>query len=136
MDGAHLRRQEGFIRGILWLALILAIGAAALLDGMAIFTAHQSAKDDAATAAQEARNTYAVSQSVAAAKLAAGQYLLKANDRMTSFATSQTSDGNILFTVGAKAHADTYAFKYLAHVPGLKKWVTGVTNPTAVRSSD
>jgi hypothetical protein len=136
MDGAHLRRQEGFIRGILWLALILAIAAAALLDGMAIFTAHQSAKDDAATAAQEARNTYAVSQSVAAAKLAAGQYLLKANDRMTSFAASQTSDGSVLFTVGAKAHADTYAFNYLAHVPGLKKWVTGVTNPTAVRSAD
>jgi hypothetical protein len=131
----RLHRQDGFIRGVLWLALIVAIAAVALLDGMAVFRAHQSAGDDAATAAREARDTYAVSQDVASAKYAARQYLLRADDRMPLFVTARMPDDKLLFTVSARSHADTYAFKYLAHVPGLRKWVESATDPTETRSS-
>ena len=34
---SRLRRQDGFIREILWVALIIAIIAVVILDGMAIF---------------------------------------------------------------------------------------------------
>ena len=130
MDGARLRRQDGFIREILWLALILAILAVVVLDGLALFTAHQSVKDDADTAAEEARTEYAQSQDLGAAKLAAEQYLIKANKKFIAFSAATGVDGGLVITVKARAHADTYAFKYLRYV-GLKKWVDQMTNPTA-----
>ena len=135
MRGARLRRQDGFIREILWLVLVLAILAIVVLDGLAIFTANQSVGDDSRRAAVEARTEYAQTVDVGAAKLAAHQYLIKANKKLVAFASSTSTDGTTVFTVTAGAHADTYAFKFLRYV-GLKKWVNEVTNPTATGTSE
>ena len=135
MRGARLRRQDGFIREILWLALVLAVLAIVVLDSLAIFTAHQSVGDDARRAAVEARNEYVQTVDVGAAKLAAHQYLIKAHKELVAFSSGTATDGTTVFTVTAGAHADTHAFKLLRYV-GLKKWVNEVTNPKAKATSE
>jgi len=135
MHIARLRRQDGFIREILWLVVVLGILAVVVLDGLAIFNANQSVKGDAERAAVDAHTEYAQGQDLGAAKLAAQQYLIKAKSKLVAFSSSTGLDGTTVITVKAKAHADTYAFKLLRYV-GLKKWVDQMTNPTGAGTSD
>jgi hypothetical protein len=135
MHGARLRRQDGFIREILWLALILAIFAIVVLDGLALFNANQAVKTDAKTAATQAQTEYAQSLNLAAAKLTAQQYLLGLNEKLVAFSSTTGLDGVTVITVKVKAHADTRAFGLLRYV-GLKKWVNQMTNPTGTGTSE
>ena len=135
MHSARLRRQDGFIREILWLALGLTILAVVVLDGLAIFSAHQSVTGDAARAATDAHTEYVQTTNLRAAKLAAKQYLIKANKKLVAFSSATGLDGGTVFTVKAMGHATTYAFKLLRYV-GLKKWVDQMTNPTGTGASD
>jgi hypothetical protein len=135
MRSARLRRQDGFIREILWLALCLTILAVIVLDGLAIFNANQSVKGDAQRAATDARTEYAQTLDPVSAKLAAQQYLIKANKTLVTFSSAPGPDGGTVITVKAKAHANTYAFKFLRYV-GLKKWVDQMTNPSATATSE
>jgi len=135
MQSARLRRQDGFIREVLWLVLSLAILAVVVLDGLAIFTAHQSVKGDAERAAAEAHTEFVQTLDLGAAKLAAQQYLIKANKKLVAFSSATGLDGDTVITAKAKAHADTYAFKLLRNV-GLKKWVDQMTNPTGAGTAD
>ncbi len=59
MSSARLRRQDGFIREILWLVVILAVLAVVVLDGLSLFSVNQSVKGDAERAAEEAHTEYA-----------------------------------------------------------------------------
>lgn len=129
LRNSRLRSQEGFIREILWVALPIAIIAVLLLDGMSIFTAHQSVRDDSSTAASEARTEYTQTLSVPAAKIAAEQYLTKSDLKLVSFSAVQNAQGNVVFSVKAQAAANTYVFKFLEYVPGLKKWEQQMTHP-------
>jgi len=135
MRSARLRRQDGFIREVLWLGLGLAILAIVVLDGLALFSAHQSVKEDARRAAREAETEYVQTQDRAAAKRAAQQYLTKANKKLVAFSSKIGLDGASVITVKAEAHADTRAFKLLRYV-GLKKWVDRMTNPTAKSTAE
>jgi len=135
VNHARLRRQDGLIREAIWLFAIIAIIAVVMLDGFALFHANQSVRDAAAAAANEARNAYSQSPTLATARLAAQDYLASNGDTLVKMTTSQAADGTITFTVTAKTHADTYAFKYLRYV-GLKKWVQQTSNPTVTRSSE
>ena len=135
MNNARLRRQDGLIREAIWLCAIVAIVAVVMLDGFALFHANQSVRDSAAAAANEARNAYSQSPTLSSAKVAAQDYLAKNGDTFVAMTTSQAADGTLRFTVTAKTHADTYAFKYLRYV-GLKKWVQQTSNPSVTRSSD
>jgi hypothetical protein len=135
MLSARLRRQDGFIREILWLALVLAILAIVALDGLSVFAAHQSVKEDATRAASEAQTAYVQTLDLVSAKLAAQQYLIKANKALVAFSSTTGLDGAPVFTVEATAHANTYAFKFLRYV-GLKKWVDQMTNPTGTGTSE
>jgi len=127
---SHLRRQDGFIREILWVALVIAIVAVVVLDGMSIFTAHQAVTNDTKTAAREARTEYAQSLSLPSAKIAAVQYLSKSGLELVAFSSEKGAEGTVVFTVEAKADAETYLFKYLRYVPGLDSWVERMTQPT------
>ncbi len=135
MGHARLRRQDGLIREALWLFLIIAIVAVVLLDGLALFHANQSVRDAATAAADEARNAYSQTPTLETAQVAAQNYLAKNGDTFVKMTTSRALDGTLTFTVTAKAHADTYAFKYLRYV-GLKKWVQQMSDPSVTRSSD
>ena len=130
----RLQEQDGFIREVIWLFLTIAVIAVVVLDGLALFTANQSVRDDATAAAEEARNEYSQSQNPTVAEQAARDYLTKSGERLIAFSIGNGLDGNRLFTVTAKAHADTYVFKYLKYV-GLKKWVKSTTDPSATRST-
>ena len=132
---ARLRSQDGFIREVIWVAVILLVIAVVILDGMAIFSAYQSA-DDATSAADEARTEYAQTLSVPAAKLAAEQYLDKSGIKMVGFKAVQTENGTVKFTVTAKSTADTYAFTYLGMIPPLKDWVRAHDAPTRTGSAE
>jgi hypothetical protein len=132
---ARLRRQDGLIREAIWLFVIIAVVAVVVLDGLALFHANQSVRDAAAAAANEARDAYSQTPTLATAQLAAKTYLAKNGDTFVAMTTSQAADGTVTFTVTAKTHADTYAFKYLRYV-GLKKWVQQTSNPSVTRSSD
>lgn len=132
---ARLRNQDGFIREVIWVAVILLVIAVVILDGMAIFNAYQSA-DDATSAAEEARTEYAQTLSVPAAKLAAEQYLDKSGIKMVGFKAVQTENGTVKFTVTAKSTADTYAFTYLGMIPPFKDWVERTTHPTRTGSAE
>lgn len=134
MVARSLRRQDGFIRQVFWLGLIVAAAAIVFLDGMALLNARQSVHHSAALAAIEARNTYDVTQDVASAELAAQAYLAKNNKELTGFRTSHSLDGTLVFNVSAKGHAETYAFKYLRNL-GLKDWVNRMMNPTTTQAS-
>jgi hypothetical protein len=135
MHTARLRRQDGFIREILWLVIGLAIFAVVVLDGLAIFNAHQSVTGDARTAAVDAHTEYVQTMDLGGAKLAAQQYLIKANKKLLAFSSATGADGGTVITVKAQAHVDTYAFKLLRYV-GLKKWVNQMTNPVGKGTSD
>jgi hypothetical protein len=135
MLSSRLRRQDGFIREILWLVLGLAVLAIVVLDGLAVFAAHQSVKEDAKRAASEAQNEYVQTLDLTAAKLAAQQYLIKANKTLVAFSAATGLDGSMVITVKATAHADTYAFKLLRYV-GLKKWANQMTNPTGTATAE
>jgi hypothetical protein len=134
MQGTRWHAEDGFIREILWFVLVIVIIAVVVLDGIAVFSANQSVKDDALRAARAAATEYVQTQSVTAAKLAAQQGLLRDNETLGGFETSTAADGTMVFAVTARAHAETRVFKFLRYV-GLKKWVNSVTNPSATRSS-
>ena len=133
---SRLRGQDGFIREAVWIVVILTIIAVSILDGMAIFSAYQSAGDSATNAAEAARTEYAQSVSVPAAKLAADAYLSKKGLEMAGFKVAPAVAGPGLWTVTAKATADTYAFRLLGGIPQLKHWVERTTHPVRVGNSD
>jgi hypothetical protein len=133
---ARLRNQDGFIREALWIVLILTIIAVVILDGMAIFSAYQSAGDNATNAAEQARTEYAQSVNAQTAKLSAEEYLAKKGLELVSFKAAQTTDGTVQFTVTAKSTADTYAFRYLGAIPPLKEWVERTTHPVRTGAAE
>jgi len=136
MRGGRHTGQDGFIREVVWLVVIVGVIAVVLLDALALFNTHQTSHDAAASAVREAQTEYAQSLSVAQAKLAAQDYLRKSGARLVSLETTGLVEGSMGFAVTATARAKTYAFRYLGKVPGLEDWVDGVVNPVSTESSD
>jgi hypothetical protein len=135
MLSARLRRQDGFIREIFWMAVVVAIVAVVLLDALSLFNAHQTGHDNARAAAQAAREAYVQSSDATQAKAAAQASLAKSGDKFIAFSTGRDPDSQVIFTVTAQNHAHTYVFGLLRYV-GLKKWVDKMTDPTAAESSN
>ena len=135
MLSARLRRQDGFIREILWLGLAIAVIAVVLLDAMALFSAHQSTHDNASAAATAARDDYSQTTDVAQAKAAAQESLARNGDNLIAFSTGRDVNTDLVFTVEAQGHAHTYVFHFLRYV-GLKKLVNTLSDPTAAEGSN
>jgi Flp pilus assembly protein TadG len=133
---SRLRGQDGFIREVVWIVVILAVIAVVILDGMAIFNAYQTAGNTSDDAAQAALTEYAQTQNASAAKLAAEEQLSKNGLTMVGFKFSQTPEGTTKVTVTARDHADTYAFHFLGAIPPLKDWVERTTNPVRSASDE
>lgn len=131
---AGLWHQGGFVRGVIWLGLTVAVVALVLLDGMALFSVRQSTEECAAGAAREARNAYVQTQDVGSAELAAEAYLSKNHKTLADFEAGESTDGSLVFRVTARGHAETYAFKYLRYV-GLEAWVNRATDVKATGSA-
>ena len=136
MRRARRGGQDGFIREVVWLAVIVGVIAVVMLDAMALFNAHQSSHDEAAAAVREAQTEYAQTMNVAQAKLASEQYLDKSQVQLVAFKATKVPEGTMGFAITAKTHAKTYAFKYLSYVPGLKDWVKRMSNPVSTEGTD
>ena len=136
MRSARHSGQSGFIREVVWLAVIVGVIAVVMLDAMALFNAHQSSHDEAAAAVREAQTEYAQTTNVAQAKLASEHYLDKSHVQLVAFKATGVQEGTMGFEVTTTAHAKTYAFKYLSYVPGLKDWVKRMANPVSTESAD
>lgn len=136
MHPPRWRRQEGLIREALYVFLAIAIVMAVLLDGVALFTVQQDARDDASDAAMEAKQEYAQTGSVDQARAAAARHV-EANDAdLVGFTVTRPTGGSTVeFTVTVQHHAETYIFKYLEYVPGLDQWVEDMQNPEITRST-
>ena len=134
--GSRLRGEEGFIREVVWIVVILAVIAVVVLDGMALFNAYQSAETSSGDAAEAAVTEYAQVVDVQAAKVAATERLEKNGLDLVKFSAVRNSEGAIVFTVTAEATADTYAFRYLGVIPQLKDWVTRTTHPVRSGSAE
>jgi hypothetical protein len=133
---SRLRNQDGFIRGLVWMVVILAVISVVILDGMAIFNAYQTAGDGSGDAAEAAITEYAQTTSVEAAKLAAEEHAAKSGLEIVKFSVSQTTEGGAMVTVTGKTSADTYAFHYLGLIPPFKDWVERTKHPVRTNSAE
>jgi hypothetical protein len=131
----HWRRQEGLIREALYVFLAIAVIMAVFLDGVAIFTTQQDARDDASDAGRAARQEYIDTGNVTQAQAAADQHVQDQGGEMLAFSAS-TAQGTTTFTVTVQHHTDTYLFRYLRYLPGLEDWVEGMQNPTITRTTE
>jgi len=136
MQTPSRRRQQGLIREALYVFLAIAIVMAVLLDGVALFTVQQDARDNASDAGLEAKQDYVQSGSVEQARAAAAKHVDAKDADLVDFSVS-TRQGTSAetFTVTVQHHVDTYIFKYLGYLPGLDEWVEGVENPTITRTT-
>ena len=134
---SRLRGQDGFIREAIWIVVILTIIAVAILDGMAIFSAYQSAGDSATNAADAgAHRVRPVRQRPGREARRRRSTSPKKGLEMVGFKAVQATDGTVQFTVTAKATADTYAFRLLGAIPQLKDWVERTTHPTRTGNAE
>ncbi|MEZ5125859.1 MAG: hypothetical protein R2826_06370 [Thermoleophilia bacterium] len=129
-----LRREGGFLREVLWFALIVVVLAVVVLDGIALYGAQRSVVESAQTAAVEARTAYYQTQDVGGAELAAREYLQKDGKNLIAFDVGGDGNGNLVFSVTATAHATTYAFHYLKYF-GLRDWVERTTDPETTQTA-
>lgn len=137
MQTPRRRQQQGLIREALYVFLAIAIVMAVLLDGLALFTAQQDARDDAPDAGQEARQAYVETGSIEAARAAAAKHVEGNGADLVDFSASTAAGANsATFTITVQHHAETYLFKYLGYVPGLDDWVKDVENPVITRSTE
>ena len=134
---ARLRSQDGFIREVVWIVVILAIIAVVILDGMAIFNAYQSAGNGSADAAEAGLTEYAQTTNVQAAELAAQAARQQEGDRdRRSSRWARPPRAATTVTVTGKTSAETYAFHYLGLIPPLKDWVERTTHPVRTDSAE
>lgn len=136
MDTPRWRRQNGLIREALYIFLGVALTMAVLLDGVAIVKAQETARDVASDAGSEARVAYTNTGDIHQAKQAAEDHAENSDAVMLDFSVQSQLTSTPTFTVTAQAHTDTYLFKYIKYVPGLKDWVDEVQNPVITRSTN
>lgn len=136
MQRPRRRRQEGLIREALYIFLVVAIVMAVLLDGFAIFSAQQSARDAASDGGREAKQEYAQSGNIDLAEKAAKAHVEAGGGEFIDFSSPAGTGADARsFTVTVRQTADTYLFRYLGYVPGLRGWVEDVENPTITRTT-
>jgi hypothetical protein len=133
---SRLRGQDGFIREVVWIVVVLAVISVVILDGMAIFNAYQSAGNGSGDAAKAALVEYAQTTNLQAAEIAATERASKSGVEVVEFAVDKTSEGTYRVTVTGKTTADTYAFAYLGLIPPLKDWVERTTHPVRTNSAE
>ena len=134
MRFARLRAEDGLIRGILVLCLILAIIAVVVLDSFAMFSASQKVDSDAQSAASAAQVTYVQTTNFVSAEQAAKDLLSHAGDKVISVKSKATADEPV-FTVSASRTVNTYVLKYGTHLPWIGKQIGRWLHPHSTGTS-
>ena len=134
MRFARLRAEDGLIRGILVLCLILAIIAVVVLDSFAMFSASQKIDSDTRGAANAAQATYIQTTNFVSAEQAAKDLLRHAGDKIIRVKSKATADAPV-FTVSASRDAHTYVLKYGTHLPWIGKQIGRWLHPHSTGTS-
>lgn len=135
MRHAGREGQGGFVRELLWVSLVVLIGAVVVLDAVSLYSAYERVRKDSDDAARLARQVHLQELDVHKAERSARTLLERRGDALTGFETRGSGEATV-FIVTAKRHVDTYAFRYLVYIPGLDGWVERSTNPSASARSD
>lgn len=136
MQTPRRRRQQGLIREALYVFLAVAIVMAVLLDGFAIFTVQQNARDDATDAGRKAKAEYVETGNLQAAENAAEAHVRSQGGQLLEFTSKAGTTAEARsFTVTVRHKTDTYLFHYLGYVPGLGDWVDETQNPVITRTT-
>lgn len=135
MRHASLKGQDGFIREVLWVTLAVLIAAVVVLDAVSLYSAYERVRKDTKDAARQAHQTHVQTLDVKQASWAAKTLLEDRGDRYVDLKIEGSGESTV-FIVSAKRRVNTYAFRYLRHVPSLDEWVAGMLNPAATGRSD
>lgn len=135
MRHAGREGQGGFVRELLWVSLVVLIGAVVVLDAVSLYSAYERVRKDTSDAARLARQVHLQEIDVRKAERSARALLEERGDGMTSFETEGRGEETV-FVVAATRHVDTYAFGYLVYIPGIDRWVERTMNPGATARSD
>ena len=131
---ARLRAEDGLIRGIVGLALILAVIAVVVVDSISMFSASQKVASDARGGANAARFAYSQASNIVIAERAAKNLLRHAGDKVISVKSEATA-GEPVFTVSASRTAHTYVLKYGTHLPWIGKQIGRWLHPQSTGTS-
>jgi hypothetical protein len=123
------------VRELLWVSLVVLIGAVVVLDAVSLYSAYERVRKDSDDAARLARQVHLQELDVRQAERSARALLGRRGDELTSFETEGSGEATV-FVVAATRHVDTYAFGYLAYIPGVDGWVERTMNPSATARSD
>ena len=140
MDFAHLGRQDGFVREIVWYLAVVVIICVVVFDSVAVTKSHLGVRQNATDAADEALSTYIQSGNPAMARDSASTLLKLHGSEMIkdSFRLKRSVEGpdHATVTVGARKSTKTYLLRYLEDVPwGVGPWFRRLLNPSAVESN-
>ena len=135
MRHAGREGQAGFVRELLWVSLVVLIGAVVVLDAVSLYSAYERVRKDSDDAARLARQVHLQELDVRQAERSARALLGRRGDELTSFETEGGGEATV-FVVAATRHVDAYAFGYLAYIPGVDGWVERTMNPSATARSD
>jgi hypothetical protein len=130
----RLRAEDGFVRGIVVFAVMLAVVAVVVLDSVSMFSAGQKVERDARSAAGAARFSYSQSSNIVVAEQKAKDWLRHAGDKVISVKSEATA-GEPTFTVSASRKAHTYALKYGTHLPWIGQHIGRWLHPHSTQSS-
>lgn len=135
MRHAGREGQGGFVRELLWVSLVVLIGAIVVLDAVSLYSAYERVRTDSRDAARLARQVHLQELDVRKAEGSARALLERRGGELTGFETEGSGEATV-FVVAATRHVDTFAFGYLAHIPGVDGWVERTMNPSATARSD
>jgi hypothetical protein len=116
-------------------SLVVLIGAVVVLDAVSLYSAYERVRKDSDDAVRLARQVHVQELDVRKAERSARGLLERRGDVMTSFEAESRGETTV-FVVAATRHVDTYAFGYLAYIPGVDGWVERTLNPSATARSD
>jgi len=110
------RRQDGFLRGVVFYAAVFVIVGVLVLDAVAVVHASMGVRQNASDAADQALSTFVQTESPAMAMQSAstflklhGSFLVKAGSNV---ATSVQGPGHATVTITATRKPHTYVFHY------------------------
>lgn len=118
--------RGGVLGTLIFLAIVIAIMAVVVIDGISIYKAYSEVHKATKEAAEEAAQTYKDTRNEVRAQLAAQAYCEAEGFEYVGFEVNREM-GN-LFEVTCANEADTYAFKYLP-------WLKDMTHQESTNSA-
>ncbi len=140
MGISRWRRQDGFLRGVVFYAAVFVIVGVLVLDAVAVVHASMGVRQNASDAADQALSTFVQTESPAMAMQSASTFLkihsavlLKAHSTLQQ-STQGPSQATVTITATTQPH--TYVFHYFEKLPwGIGSWFHRLLNPKSTQTN-